>query len=331
MLYYPGKVAYIFLALSAFHFDQVLGRGGRGGGGHTGGSTGDDSDSNSLELSPSMTAVFALTVVVSIVTLYQLVCTLGRFRKRDLPEDHKSNPSPYDIGPHFLKLLFGYLFVYLTSNILYALAVAYDEVDFLRVLHSQGLHVAAAFTAQLAYVLLFAILLSITRHRQRIQLNVYAPTFNLKFLLDAFLLLDILVLGIVQDAIGLKLREMFNAEVIAVVFHVLVFYASIYTTIYAILIYMRLSRATISDSIIWTVAFLAGPALVVVTLYRLITISIAYANSFVHVRDIVHSSTGFFHLEGLLIADTTIAGVVFLFVAECCLHMGAPPRAPKKI
>ncbi|EKM81421.1 hypothetical protein AGABI1DRAFT_111764, partial [Agaricus bisporus var. burnettii JB137-S8] len=106
-----------FLLCSLFHIQGVFARGGgRGGGGGGIGRVG--GSSSDLGLPPALDAVFALTVVIALFTLYQLGKALGRFKSLQLPEGEPT--LPYDVGTLFRILLTSYTTIYLVSNILYA-------------------------------------------------------------------------------------------------------------------------------------------------------------------------------------------------------------------
>lgn len=241
------RVGSALVFLSAFYVDGVLGKGGRGKGK---GSDIGDAVSNSLDLPPDLTAVFAITIVIAIITLFQLGRAGSRFKKFVLPEGEPT--LPYDVGLLFRVLLFSYLVVYLLYNILYAIFVS---AQYGSLLLPGGLGIGSSFVGQLADVLFFATLLSIITYRQRIQLNPREGQFNLKSFLDGWILATILILGIGQDAVAGSATSFHDSLAVldlAVAFQVFILLASIDVAFSAFMASARLAKAGIQDKVCQT-------------------------------------------------------------------------------
>lgn len=240
------RVGSILLFLSALHIGEVVGKGGRKGGGGFG-----DAVGSSLDLPPPITAVFAITIVIAVLTLFQLGAAAARLKKPILPE---GTPTlPYQVGRLFPILLFSYLLIYLVWNILYAIFLALVYGGF--TIQPERFTPGMVFVSQLSDVLFFAMLLSIVAYRQRIHLHPGENLFNLKSFLDGWLLSVILILGVAQDAIqgaaagpldtnsGIAIR---NFEIAYQVFY---FLGSVDVAVSSIMAYVRLQKCEIRDDV----------------------------------------------------------------------------------
>ncbi|KAF9450701.1 hypothetical protein P691DRAFT_440328 [Macrolepiota fuliginosa MF-IS2] len=241
------RVGSILLFLATFHVGEVVGKGGRKGGG----SAGDIGDAiSSLDLPPSLTAVFAITIIVAVLTLYQLGRAAARFKKPVLPEG--SPILPYQVGKLFPILLFSYLFIFLVWNVLYAVYIAIfygNGSGFL----SEGFIPGMWFVGQLADVLFFSMIFSIIAYRQRIQLHPTESLFNLVSFLQGWVLGTMFILGIAQDALaGVSMNDSGVGYIIAInnisiASQVFYFIACIAVAASAIMAYLRLKKSEIQD------------------------------------------------------------------------------------
>lgn len=226
-----------------FNIEGVLGRGGgRGGGrGHVAG------ESSDLGLPPVLEAVFALTLVIALFTVYQLERSLLRFKRLQLPEGEPT--LPYDVGMLFRTLLSSYTATYLTNNVLYAVYIAaFGDTFYL----PSNFQIGVAFTGQLSLVLFYATFLSIISYRQRIQLNPEEKQFNLKTFLDGLLLTIILILGVAGDAIAgtsTLIEDRITIQNLSVAYEVFSFLASLDVAVSSLMARARLSKAGIHDKV----------------------------------------------------------------------------------
>ncbi|XP_006461535.1 hypothetical protein AGABI2DRAFT_143390 [Agaricus bisporus var. bisporus H97] len=296
MSIFSSRLPTILLFFSLFHLEGVFGRGGGGGSG-----SGDGPDvSLDLSLTPEVEAVFALRIVIAIITLFQLGYSLKRFKSLHLPEGEPI--LRYDTGMLFRILLTSYTVIYILYNSLYAVSTASRGGNFhLPLAFFPGTN----FTGQLvAIVLFYATLLSIVAYRQRLQLNPAKNILNLKTFLDGTLLVTILALGIAQDAVpgtGLNPNDPEDQKRIVILrnlivaFQVFVSLASLNVAVSSFMARARLSKANIRDRIINICAF-----------------QCCQPDS-----------------HGLLIAAVVILGIVSIATVHFCLLMGAPPKPPK--
>lgn len=260
------RAASLLLLFATFFIDQVVCRGGGGGfriGGGGGGKLGDDvgdavgNHISSLNLPPGQTAIFAITIVVAILTLLLLYRALVRLKKPVLPVGVPT--LQYDVGKVFLWLLASYLFFYLISNILFAVIVANDSAS-TQIAVSVG--IAGNFMAQVSDVLFLGMILAIIAHRQRIHLNPAEKPLNLKSFLDGWLLSIILILGIAAD--GLQSQVTLGPEAISnlidirnfyIAYQVFNFVASCNVIGTAIMAHTRLTKSGIQDNVRYPFCF----------------------------------------------------------------------------
>jgi hypothetical protein len=258
------RVGCLLLSLF-FHIEGVFCRGGgrggeEGGGGTIGhGANGADTGSNiadassGLDLRPALVAVFALTIAIALITLYQFERALVHFKRFPLPEGEPT--LPYDVGMLFRIFLASYTAIYFVNNVLYAVFIAAHGGTFFLPFNFQ---VGVAFTGQFSDVLFYATLLSIIAYRQRIQLNPEENLFNLKTFLDGLLLATILALGVAEDGIAGTPTAIGNRVAVAnisLAFQVFGFVASLDVVISAFMARARLSQAGIQDKVCGTENF----------------------------------------------------------------------------
>jgi hypothetical protein len=316
------------------HIEGAFGRGGGRGGGKIIGHniTGESSD---LGLSPALIAVFALTIVIALITLYQLERALVRFKHLTLPEGEPR--LPYDVGTLFRVFLASYTAIFFVNNVLYAVYIAaFGGTFFL----PSTFQIGVAFTGQLSLVLFYATLLSVIVYRQRVQLNPEEKQFNLKTFLDGLLLVTILILGVAEDGIvGTSTAHESKVAVanISLAFQVFGFLASLDVAISAFMARVRLSQAGIQDKVCGTEKYIFSDAYLFSN--KIINIS-AFAVSLIVVIGGIYgiisiairrNASPFFDGDALLIATVVIEGIVSIAAIGCCLLMGAPPKPPKTI
>jgi hypothetical protein len=245
-----------------FHIEGAFCRGGGKGGEEGGGGIikngADGADAGSsiadassgLDLPPALTAVFALTIVIALFTLYQLQRALVRFKRLTLPQGEPT--LPYDVGTLFRVFLASYTAIYLINNVLYAVSIASFGDTFLL---PSTFQIGVAFTGQFSLVLFYATFLSIIAYRQRIQLNPQEEAFNLKVFVDGLLLATILALGVAEDAIAGTSTSIEGAIAVAniiLAFNVFSLLASLDVAISSFMARARLSNAGIQDKVCGT-------------------------------------------------------------------------------
>ncbi|KAJ3574756.1 hypothetical protein NP233_g1550 [Leucocoprinus birnbaumii] len=289
-----------------------------GGGGRKGSDAGDDiaNSMSSLDLPPGLTAVFAITIIVAVFTLFQLGRSANRLKKPALPLGAPT--LPYDVGKLFLWSLFSYLLMYLVWAILYAVYIAlYYGIP------RTPLAPGVFFVSQVSDVLFLGTILAIVAHRQRVQLNPAEPLFNLKSFLDGWFLTAMLLLGIAQDGLlGVAISgESVNGVDITnfnIAYEAFQFIASLGVIGTAIMAYNRLNKSGISDNIIKSAALFVSPFLFIRALYRIIALGIE-----LNVR------SAYVDRQALAIADIVVGGLTSIVIAGLCLRMGALPKPPK--
>lgn len=233
------------LILSFFHIEGVF---ARGKGKDVGDTAGNASDTGSdLGLSGILQAAFAITIVIAVLTLYQLGTSLKRFKSLQLPDGEPT--LPYNVGILFRILLTFYTVMFIVYQALYATYIASFGYRFFL---PDGFQIGMVFTGQFSTVLFYATPLSIIAYRQRIQLNPSENLFNLKTFLDGLLLAIILILGVAQD--GLAATATFRKDFIAlsdlgVAYDVFAFLASLNVAISSFMARIRLSRAGVQDKV----------------------------------------------------------------------------------
>ncbi|KAF5362315.1 hypothetical protein D9756_002028 [Leucocoprinus leucothites] len=312
------RAASLLLLFCAFFVDQVACKGGKGGGGRKGGGSDFSGDSSSLNLDPGLTAVFAITIIIAVFTLYQLGRSANRLKKPVLPPGAPT--LQYDVGKLFLWTLFSYLVIYLLWNILFAVFIVVDNG-----IAISPLAAGVYFVGQASDVLFLGMVLAIIAYRQRIQLNPGEKLFNLKSFLDGWVLSTMLLLGVAQDALlgaamgGMIFPNSLDILNFSIAYEAFNFVASMNVIGTAIMAYRRMNKSGITDNILRSAALFVSPFIFIRALYRIIAVGLT-----ANVRNGV-----FIDRETLFIVTTVIGGVTSIIVAGLCLFMGAPPT-PKK-
>jgi hypothetical protein len=246
-----------------FHIAGVLGRGGgKGEGGGEGGGEGEggtiadgadtgsdigDAASSGLGLSPELNAVFAIAIVIAVITLLQLIRCLVRF-KHLISRDSELALS-HTVGALFPVLLVFYTATYIANNVLRALYVVDFGDSFFWV---STLGVGMQFTSQFSTILLYSTFLAIIAYRQKNQLNRQESVFNLKTVFDGLLLTTMLVLGVAEAIIagpGRPFEDFITLMNMSLAFEVLGLLASLNVAISAYKARDRLSNAGIYDKV----------------------------------------------------------------------------------
>lgn len=238
------------LLLAGWYVGRAAGARSKGGGG--GDSIGDALAS--FDLPPIYTAAFAITIVIAVVTLYQMVRAALRFKAPVLPPDAPT--LPYQVGKLFVPFLSLYTLVFLIYNIFYAVFVALTFSLSNSGLPSLGLVSGMSFVGQLAKVFLLAMFLFIIAHRERIQLNPAEKPFNIKSFLDSWLLSVVLILGIASDAIaGVPTAGMAHQDAnrnMNIAYQAFLFVAGLGMIVSSIVTYSRFRKSDIQDKVRFT-------------------------------------------------------------------------------
>jgi hypothetical protein len=256
-----SRRAGILLLRLFFHVAGVLGRGG-GKGGDEGGEEGEggtiadgadtgsdigDAASSGLDLPPELNAVFAITIIIGVITALQFIRSLARFKH--LPSRGSELTLAHNVGVLFPIFLTVYTAVYTINNALYAVYIAsFGDTFFLPFTFGIGM----AFTGQLSTVLFYATFLTIIAYRLRVQLNPHENLFKLKSLLDSLLLTTILFLGVAEDIIAgtsTSLKSEVAIINLGVAFQVFGLLTSLDVAISAFIARARLSNAGIHDKV----------------------------------------------------------------------------------